>query len=122
MASNNEDSIRNTLNKALKSLHEPTYVKATHPFPCDLCQKNVNYNQKGLQCHECHKWTHIKCNNTDAETCNDLKSVYIDTINNANIVNRFKPGSKWLCSKCIMTKRAMVFPFGYEDNHDLRKP
>ena len=33
------------------------------PFPCGLCDKNVNQNQKAVLCDQCGKWIHIKCDN-----------------------------------------------------------
>ena len=39
-------------------------IKAQHPYPCSICQKNVNADQKSIFCTSCNHWVHIKCNGT----------------------------------------------------------
>ena len=37
-------------------------------YPCQVCQKPVKSNQKGLECNICVKWVHKKCTDfTDAQ-------------------------------------------------------
>ena len=115
MSNNDESNVHNVLNRVFNSLHNHRYVNAAHPYPCNICHKNVNYNQKGLQCHVCDKWTHITCNNTNIDEYNTLKA------NSTHTHNRFKPlNCNWLCNICTTITRAEVFPFGLVDNYDLQ--
>ena len=35
-----------------------------------ICKKNVNKNQKAIECIQCNQWIHIKCNGTSLEDYN----------------------------------------------------
>lgn len=39
----------------------PTSVK----YPCGICNENVNWNARALQCDGCDIWYHTKCTNVD---------------------------------------------------------
>ena len=43
-----------------------------HPYPCGICQKNVNMNQKAIECTSCNLWIHIKCNGTTIDEHNNI--------------------------------------------------
>ena len=34
-------------------------------YPCSTCEKPVTYAQNALECDNCFKWTHIRCNKLD---------------------------------------------------------
>ena len=79
-----------------------TEIKSRAKFPCGYCTKNVNTNQKALQCHQCQKWIHIKCN--------DL------TVDEYLIIKDNLSNSKWLCLSCIIINNAKIFPFTFVSN------
>ena len=88
-------------------------VQANHPFPCGICEKNVNKNQKAIKCTSCLHWTHIKCNGTSLEEYNKL----ID--HNWCLTTSQIDAEPWLCNKCIIANMAIIFPFGLENNITL---
>ena len=61
-------------------------------FPCGVCGKSVNNNQKAIQCDICNFWVHIKCNG----------------LNNDDYVLLQNSPDKWFCTKCSNN----VLPFG----------
>ena len=73
--------------------------------PCGICHKNVNKNQKAIQCNECNFWFHAKC-----EKISDLEyKILCDQPDNI----------PWFCVNCTMFDRESTFPFGSLDNEDL---
>ena len=89
------------------------FPKANYPFPCSVCFKNVNTNQKSIKCNSCCMWVHIRCNGTSTAEFENLSS------------SNTSSGSKrllipfWNCMICVTKQRAEIFPFGLLDNHDL---
>ena len=65
-----------------------TEIKSRAKFPCGYCTKNVNTNQKALQCHQCQRWIHIKCN--------DL------TVDEYILIKGNLSDSKWLCLSLLL--------------------
>ena len=54
-------------------------------YPCGVCQKNVNSNQKAMECEDCLVWYHNKC---------------VD-MNNINFQVHVQHSSYvWVCFKC----------------------
>ena len=105
------DFIINSIKKP-KGLYQ-NIVNANHRYPCNICQKNVNSNQKALKCTNCNMWVHIKCNNTSIKEYDDmieynksLPDIEIDSI-------------QWHCLKCIIITRSEIFPFAYENTFEL---
>ena len=95
------DSIKqNTLQKV---------SNANHPFPCGICHKNVNNNQKSILCTGCDHWIHIKCNGTPLEEYNAM----IDAI--SQLTQDEIDSIEWLCNKCLILKTSKLFPFGLEE-------
>lgn len=52
---NDEDKVKNYLVESLKQENDlfSNVINANHPFPCGICQKNVNNNQKAIECTIC---------------------------------------------------------------------
>ena len=109
-------TLRQTLIDSLhmQNVNNVKFVKASHPFPCIYCHKNVNYNQRGLMCSSCQCWSHIKCNGTPILEYNELK-----VICNTFQTQRFMPNNDWICFNCHVNKLSEIFPFGMIDNFDL---
>ena len=36
-------------------------TRRTCKYPCSVCSKNVNKNQKAIQCDHCNSWSHASC-------------------------------------------------------------
>ena len=103
--------IQNYLTECLNNNKQ--VVQANHPFPCGICQKNVNRNQKAIECTSCFKWVHIRCNGTTAEEYNNL----ID--HNLFISEDKIMDNPWHCNKCVIANMAAIFPFGLETDISL---
>ena len=88
-------------------------IQAHHPHPCGICQKNVNRNQKAIECTTCMKWVHIRCDGTTA----DEYRIMIET--NQTLTEEQIINTPWECNKCKIAKLATIFPFGYETDHSL---
>ena len=56
-------------------------------YPCNLCQKAVAKNHKGIQCDVCDQWVHIKCNHTS-----NGEYLYLQTSD-----------TSWSCQKCTLS-------------------
>ena len=119
MANSFEDNnfIQNYLVESLKQ--NKNYYKNIinankHPDPCGICQKNVNSNQKAIECTTCKHWIHIKCNGTTAEDYNTM----ID--NNSLLSVEQIDNIVWHCNKCLLSNMAKIFPFGLESNQELK--
>ena len=80
-----------------------TYQNTTHPYPCCICQKTVNQNQKAIECNNCNHRNHIKYNGTSVAEYN----LMIKNINETEIENNDS-----FCNKCQILKAAQTFPFG----------
>ena len=55
-------------------------------WPCIICNRPVQNNQKALECDSCHKWCHLNCDGR--VTLEDYK-FYEDNQNN--------PDHPWFC-------------------------
>ena len=103
--------IKNYLTECL--INHKQVVQANHPYPCGICQKNVNINQKAIECTSCRKWIHIRCNGTPVDDYNKL----ID--HNWCLTSKQIEDEPWLCNKCIIANMATIFPFGLETDLSL---
>lgn len=56
-------------------------------LPCGICRKNVNKNQKAMECETCLKWYHNKCTGMK-------DALYHIHMEHESFV--------WICSKCGM--------------------
>ena len=107
------NNIQNSLIVSLmqsKGIHEVTCI---NPYPCGICQKNVNNNQKAIECTSCNLWIHIKCDGTTIDEYNRILE------NNSLLTAEEICSPEWECNKCKIYKMATIFPFGLEDNHEL---
>ena len=113
---NKDDKIKNFLIESLKQQQNDLIytINANHPYPCGICQKNVNNNQKAIECTHCKSWVHIICNGTSVDEYNAI--IMKNTLLNENEINE----DEWLCNKCIISNMAYIFPFGLENNYELQ--
>ena len=68
------DPIQSFLIASLKQNHGyyQDIINANHPYPCSICQKDVNGNQKSIFCNNYNHWVHIKCNGTSVNEYNTM--------------------------------------------------
>ena len=109
------DTTTNILNYLTDSIKQSNNtINATHPYPCGICKKNVNKNQKAIECTQCNQWIHIKCNGTSLEDYN----IMLET---NNILSEEEIADlTWICNKCKIIENAHIFPFGLENTHGLQ--
>ena len=74
-------------------------------FPCSLGGKNVNKNQKAIECSNCHLWSYASCNGIG-------KSEYSKLIEEDD-------GVPWYCISCLILANAEIFPFGFLSKIEL---
>ena len=74
-------------------------------FSCSVCGKNVNKNQKAIECSNCHLWSHASCNGIG-------KSEYSKLIEEDDEV-------PWYCIPCLILANAEIFPFGFLSKIEL---
>ena len=103
--------IQNYLTECI--INNKQIIQAKHKYPCGICEKNVNQNQKAIECTSCLSWVHIKCNGTTVEEYNEL----ID--HNLGISDEKILEEQWHCNKCNISNMAQIFPFGLETNTNL---
>ena len=96
---NNIDRIAGSI-LAGKDLNPPT--KVAHP--CVICNSNVLDNQNGVECTNCWKWCHRKCDGMNVSMYNYLNE---------------NPELEWHCLYCTMTFNHDHIPFTLSDNFDL---
>ena len=82
--------------------------QTNHPYPCIICVKNVNNNQKAMYCDYCESWIHIKCQGMPEKLYNEI----IDL--NSKLSDREIIVQKWQCIKCSIKINAENFPYGLE--------
>ena len=63
-----------------------------------MCSKNVNKNQKAIECKECLMWSHASCNGIG-------KTEYVKLVAEADV--------PWYCIPCLILANAENFPFGF---------
>ena len=63
----------------------PTQKRAGPKYPCGMCNKNVNINQKAMECESCTVWYHNKCTGMS----NNLYNAHIE-----------HESYVWICYKC----------------------
>ena len=109
-------NIRKQLIESLKQNNDlyKNVINAKHPYPCGICQKNVNNNQKAIECSNCKYWIHIKCNGTTDDE-------YRKMVNENDLMSESDIAlQKWLCYKCTISNMAALFPFGLENDYELK--
>ena len=79
-------------------------------WPCTICNRPVQSNQKALECDSCHKWCHLNC---DGRVTLDEYKFYEDNQNN--------PDVPWFCLYCTLKEKHDLIPFTLSDNDELLK-
>ena len=74
-------------------------------YPCSVCEKNVNKNQKAIQCSQCQLWSHASCNGIG-------KSEHKKLIDEDDDV-------PWHCIPCLVLENSRIFPFGFLSKTEL---
>ena len=112
----NDAKIKNFLVESSKQQQNDLIytINANHPYPCGICKKNVNNNQKAIECTNCKFWVHINCIGTSLDEYNDI--ITKNALLNDTEINE----DEWLCNKCLISNLAKIFPFGLESNYDLQ--
>ncbi len=67
--------------------------------PCSVCNRNCLDNQNCIQCDECDKWCHIKCDGTNLTEYRFYQSTNHD------------PSVKWFCLYCTVLFHFVNIPF-----------
>ena len=75
-------------------------------YPCGICKKKVNKNQKAIRCDNCGLWVHSSSNDTTNEEYN-----LIQDSNNKS--------STWNCLVCCIRFKHECFPFTLSDPTEL---
>ena len=63
-----DSDLPNVVRKAVnllknKANHMLTATSSSNiKYPCGICKKSVDKNQKAINCSVCTRWVHIKCN------------------------------------------------------------
>ena len=76
--------------------------------------KNVNNNQKAIECFSYKYWIHIKCNGISNNEYNEMLTA------NSLISPEEIAAKTWFCNKCQISNMAQLFPFGLQSIHDLQ--
>ena len=71
--------------------------------PCVICNKRVLDNQNGIECDNCKKWCHRKCDGMNVEMYKFLDQ---------------NPDVEWRCLYCTMIFNHEHIPFTLSDNSD----
>ena len=79
-------------------------------WPCIICNRPVNSNQKAIECDTCHKWCHMNCDGR--LTIKDYE-FYENNQNN--------PEVEWHCLYCNLKEKHDIFPFMLSDTAELMK-
>ena len=70
--------------------------RACNKYPCSVCDKNVNKNQKAIRCSQCQLWSHVSCNGIG-------KSEYKKLVEEDD-------GVPWYCIPCLVIENSKYFP------------
>ena len=76
-------------------------MTSTTNFPCGICHKNIQTNQKAIYCNNCNFYVHIKCNDISTSEYKELEKE-LDEVS-------------WFCEKCTID----MFPSGSLPNEEL---
>ena len=76
-------------------------------WPCIICNRPVQSNQKAIECDTCQKWCHINCDGR--VTPQDYE------------VFQNNPNFEWQCLYCTLKEKYDIFPFTLCDTDELNK-
>ena len=88
-----------------KDLNPPPIRKIK--FPCIICNKPVQNNQKAIECDTCHKWCHKNC---DGRITIQDYEFFQDN-----------PDLEWHCLCCSLKEKHGTIPFSLCDTSELNK-
>ena len=114
MSDASQIKLQNTINRiagailAGKNLNpEPT---RNIKWPCVICNRPVQNNQKALECDACQKWCHLNC---DGRVTLSEYEFYENNQNN--------PEVQWHCLYCTLKEKYNIIPFALSDTDELVK-
>ena len=114
MSDASQIKLQNTINRiagailAGKNLNpEPT---RNIKWPCVICNRPVQNNQKALQCDACQKWCHLNC---DGRVTLNEYEFYENNQNNREV--------QWHCLYCTLKEKFNIIPFALSDTDELVK-
>ena len=76
-------------------------------YPCIICNRSVQSNQKAIECDTCQKWCHINC---DGRVKTQDYEFFKD-----------HPDAEWHCLPCTLKEKHGIFPFTLSDTSELVK-
>ena len=79
-------------------------------WPCVICNRPVQNNQKALECDACQKWCHLNC---DGRVTLSEYEFYENNQNN--------PEVQWHCLYCTLKEKYNIIPFALSDTDELVK-
>ena len=79
-------------------------------WPCIICNRPVNSNQKAIECDTCHKWCHMNC---DGRVTIQDYEFYEN--------NQDNPEVEWHCLYCNLKETHVNFPFALSNTAELMK-
>ena len=71
-------------------------------WPCIICNRPVQCNQKAIECDSCQNWCHMNCDGRI--TIQDYK-YYEDNQDNPNV--------EWRCLLCELKEKHAIIPFTF---------
>ena len=80
-------------------------TKRACKYPCSVCFKSVNKNQKAIQCDQCNNWSHASCNGIS-------RSEYESLVQEDESI-------PWYCLPCQILNWANIFPFSFLSTSEL---
>ena len=97
--------INNAVTKFKSSTLKNNKRKRKFKFPCSICEKSVNKNQKSVYCNNCDLWVHKKCEGLS----NDEFQKLVEEDDEV----------PWFCLVCQIKLNAEIFPFGVLSKFEL---
>ena len=111
MTEASEIKLKNTLDRiagailAGKNLNPPP--SRNIKWPCIICNRPVQSNQKAIECDTCQKWCHLNCDGRVT------LQEYEQFQNSSNF--------EWECLYCTLKEKYEIFPFTLSDTNELIK-
>ena len=79
-------------------------------WPCIICNRPVQTNQKAIECDTCQKWCHLNCDGR--HTTQDYEYF---------MNNQDNPDLEWHCLYCSLKEKHGIIPFTLSDTSELIK-
>ena len=94
--------VSNIISNPQKTLRKK---KRNCKYPCSVCVKNGNKNQKAIACSYCEIWSYASCNGIG-------KSEYDGLVAEDDDV-------PWYCLTCLIAQNSEIFPFGLVSKSEM---